>query len=335
VPKKIEISHKTIIFTVFFLIFLSFLVAVKEIISWFFISFIIMSALKPSVDYLERHRWPRVLAILIDYVVIILFLVFTVSTIIPLLVTQTLHLAERLPVYLNLILPNININLTDFSREISSLGQNILQVSVGIFNNIIAGFTIMVITFYLLLERAKLKGYLTQFFGTASGEKIISVFNSVEERLGDWVRGQLTLLLSIGLITYIGLVLLNIPFALPLAIMAGLLEIIPTLGPILAAIPAIIVSLTVSSLHPMFVALFYFIIQQLENQIIVPLIMNKIVGIPPLVTILAILVGVKVGGLGGVVLAVPVMVTVETVFTRFFLIKDAIKKPAERYSNGN
>ena len=324
-PKRIEISHRTIIFTVLFLLFLWFLAAIREIIAWFFISFILMSAFKPLVDNLEKYRIPRVLAIIFIYIGIFIIFGFTVSTIIPPLVSESLHLAESLPEYLRLVLPSLNLDPQNFTSQISSLGQNILQLSVGIFNNIIALFTVMVINFYLLLERKNLQSYLHQLLGNYSGNKMELIFNKVEERLGAWVRGQLTLLLTIGILTYIGLLLLQIPYALPLAILAGLLEIIPTIGPILSSIPAIVVSFTVSSLHPVFTIILYFVIQQLENQIVVPIVMSKIV------TILAILIGVKVAGIGGVILAVPVVVTIETIFREYYQLNLTTKKPAEAH----
>ncbi|OGG08014.1 hypothetical protein A3D05_00655 [Candidatus Gottesmanbacteria bacterium RIFCSPHIGHO2_02_FULL_40_24] len=320
-PKRIEISHKTIIFTVIFLLFLRFLFQIAEIISWLFISFILMSAFKPMVDGLEKYRIPRVLGIILIYIGLILVIIFAGSTILPPLVNQTLNLAERLPSYLNILLPQADIDPRSFSQQITTLGENIFKVSLGIFNNIVALFTIFVITFYLTLERKNLDAYLQQVLGDGPGETVITVIKKVEERLGAWVRGQLALLLSIGIFTYIGLVLLGIPFALPLAILAGILEIIPNIGPILASLPAIIVSFTVSSLHPVFMIILYFAIQQLENQIVVPIVMSRVVGVPPLVTILAILVGLKIGGIGGAVLAVPIVVTVETVFTQYFRLK--------------
>lgn len=330
-PKKIEISHKTIIFTVIFLFFLWFLVQILEIIAFLFISFILMSAFKPLVDYLEVHKIPRVLAIVLIYIGIFIVFGFTVSTIIPPLVSETVHLAQNLPDYLSLILPNLNLDPQNFTREISSLGQNLLQVSVVIFNNIVALFTVMVINFYLLMERKNLGSYLSIVLGNSKGNRIESVFNKVEERLGFWVRGQLTLLLTIGILTYIGLTLLQIPFALPLAILAGLLEIVPTVGPILSSLPAIVVSFTVSSLHPLFTVILYFIIQQAENQVIVPLVMSRIVGLQPLVTILAILIGIKVAGVDGAILAVPFVVTIETSFREYYQVANSIKKPAEAH----
>lgn len=328
-PKKIEISHKTIIFTVAFLLVLWFIVQIGEIISWIFVSFILMSALKPLVDGMQRSKIPRAISIVLIYIFIFIILGFTFSSIVPPLITQTLHLSESLPAYIKLINPSINLDPQNYTEQISSLGKNLVQLSFGIFSNLVSLFTISVLSFYLLLERSNLNSYLKLLLGEIYGKRIETLVNKVEERLGFWVRGQLTLLLSIGILTYFGLLILQIPYALPLAIIAGLLEIIPTIGPIISSIPAIIVSFTVSSLHPLFTVILYFVIQQLENQVVVPLIMSRIVGVPPLVTILAILIGARIGGVVGAILAIPIVVTIETIFREYYL-QITIKKPAQR-----
>ena len=321
-PKKIEISHRTIIFTVVFLLSLWFLVQIADILFWLFVSFILMAAFKPTVDYLEGKKFPRVLAILLIYTILLFAVSFVVSTIVPPLISQTITLIERLPGYLRSVLPFVTINPAVVSQQIAPLGQNLVRLSLGIFSNVIALFTIIVITFYLLLERKNLNSYLTFLLGERAGNNVVTVINKVEERLGAWVSGQLTLIFAIGILTYIGLVILGIPYALPLAILAAMLEIVPNIGPVLSAIPAVIVAFAVSSLHPLFTIIMYIIIQQLENQVIVPIVMRRMVGLPPLVTIVAILIGVKLAGVRGAIMAVPVVVTFEAIFTEYFRLKE-------------
>ena len=321
-PKKIEISHRTIIFTVVFLLSLWFLVQIAEILFWLFVSFILMAAFKPTVDYLEGKKFPRVLAILLIYTIFLFILSFVVSTIVPPLISQTITLIERLPGYLRSVLPFMTIDPAVVSQQIAPLGQNLVKLSLGIFSNVIALFTIIVITFYLLLERKNLNSYLTFLLGERAGNNVVMVIHKVEERLGAWVRGQLTLIFAIGILTYIGLLILGIPYALPLAILAAMLEIVPNIGPVLSAIPAVIVAFAVSSLHPLFAIVMYIIIQQLENQVIVPVVMRRMVGLPPLVTIVAILIGAKLTGVRGAIMAVPVVVTFEAIFTEYFRLKD-------------
>lgn len=282
-----------------------------------------MAAFKPTVDYLEGKKFPRVLAILLIYTIFLFILSFVVSTIVPPLISQTITLIERLPGYLRSVIPFLTIDPGVVSQQIAPLSQNLVRLSLGIFSNVIALFTIIVITFYLLLERKNLNAYLAFLLGERAGNNVVMVIHKVEERLGAWVRGQLTLIFAIGILTYIGLAVLGIPYALPLAILAAMLEIVPNIGPVLSAIPAVIVAFAVSSLHPLFTIIMYIIIQQLENQVIVPIVMRRMVGLPPLVTIVAILIGAKLTGVRGAIMAVPVVVTFEAIFTEYFRLKEA------------
>lgn len=132
--------------------------------------------------------------------------------------------------------------------------------------------------------------------------RIVSLVN---EKLGSWLQGQAILSLFIGLITWIALTLLGIPFALPLALLAGMLEVVPTLGPTLAAIPAVIVALTISPTMAVVVAATYILIQMLENQLLVPKIMERAVGLNPVIVIVGVSIGANLLGVVGALLAIP------------------------------
>ncbi|MBM3282860.1 AI-2E family transporter [Candidatus Gottesmanbacteria bacterium] len=316
-PAKVEISSKTILFTVFFLIFLWVLVQIKEIIFWIFIAFILMSAIKPAVEYFEKLRIPRTVSILIIYIFLILSLIFIISSILPLFITQSIHLIERLPDYIRAGLPFIQFDWQLLIQQIAPLGENLVKLTLGLFNNLIALFTIFVISFYLLLERKNLDSILSGFMGEEATKKSLEIVKKVEERLGTWVRGQATLAFSIGIMTFIGLLFLGFPYLLPLALLAGVLEIVPNIGPIISAIPAVLIALTISPTTAIIVIILYFIIHQLENNLIVPIVMKKVVGLPPLVTIIAMLIGAKLAGIGGVLLAIPAVVLVETITSEY------------------
>jgi len=135
--------------------------------------------------------------------------------------------------------------------------------------------------------------------------------------LGAWVRGQLTLALIIGLATFIGLSFLRLPYVLPLSIIAGILEIVPMIGPIISAIPAIIIAFTISPVLALATTAFYFLVQQAEAHLVVPFVMKRAVGLPPLVTIVALMVGAKLAGITGGLLAVPIVVVIQTVVAQY------------------
>ena len=148
--------------------------------------------------------------------------------------------------------------------------------------------------------------HLTDFLGNSQLEKKADQFiDQLEESLGGWVRAELILMVIVGVMTYIGLVLLRVPFALPLAMIAGILEIIPNIGPTLSAIPAIIVAITIQPLMAVGVLALYVMVQVMENNFIVPQVMSKAIGVNPLVTIVALLIGFELAGVTGAVLAVP------------------------------
>ena len=143
--------------------------------------------------------------------------------------------------------------------------------------------------------------------------------NSLELQLGGWVRGQLLLMTVIGVVTYIGLTALGIPYALPLAIIAGLLEAVPNIGPTLASLPAIAIALfTISPTMAGIVVLLYVVIQQLENNIIVPKIMASAANVSPLIAIVVIITGLKLGGVVGTLLSVPLFLFVRTIIEQYY-----------------
>src|SRR3989344_339154 len=320
-PSKIEISHRTILFTIFFLIFLWFLIQIQEILSLIFVAFILMSAISPFADNLERFHVPRALSVLMIYVFLIALIAIAGNSIIPPLVVQTIRLGENFPALIKSILPSTTFDIQSITQQITPVGENLLKVTVGLFSNIVTLFTLFVISFYLILERKNLKSHFSVFMGDEAAKKVMTIWLKVEERLGAWVRGQVTLAFTIGLSTFFGLTLLCIPYTFPLAILAGLLEIVPIIGPIIAAIPAILVAFTISPLLALATAALYFIIQQVEANLVVPLVMRKAVGLPPLVTIIGLMIGGKLWGIGGAILAIPIFVTLETIIKEYFSLK--------------
>lgn len=322
IPAKVEISHRTIIFTVFFLLFLWFLYQIREIIFLVFVAFILMSAFKPWASFLEKYRVPRIVSVLIIYIAIILSIAYGASSVLPSLVTQSIHLSENLPSYLKSVVPFLKIDQQIITQQIAPLGENVLKVTIGVFSNIITLFTLIIISFYLLIERKNLPGYLSSFTEERKVRIWIEIIGKIEEQLGAWVRGQMLLAITIGITTYIGLTIIGIPFTLSLAILAGILEIVPIIGPIISAIPAVLVALTNSPFLALITVAVYFIIQQVESHLVVPLVMKQTVGLPPLVTIISLMIGAKIAGIGGALLAVPLVVTAGTLVSEYMKLKE-------------
>lgn len=318
---KIEISHRTIIFTVFFLIGLWLIYKVFGVIILLFISYVLMAFLNPLVSKLEKWRLPRPAAILLSYAIVIAIITVILASIVPTLIEQTLVLSRNFSAPIADI-SLFKIDVKDFNNQIESLSRNILNL-IGIItsaaSNILAIFTIGVITFYLLMERNNFPKYIKALFGESEKQKITEAcLDSIEKKLGGWIRAQIALMIIIGLFSYIGLKLLGISFALPLAMVAGLLEFIPNIGPTVSAIPAVIVAFTISPALAIGVIFLYIAIQQIENNLLVPQVMKKAIGIHPLVTITALMAGFSLAGIGGAVLAVPVFLVLQTLLQQIY-----------------
>lgn len=319
---KIEISHRTIIFILALLTGLWLLFLIRDILFLLFISFILMSTIRPLVDKLERFKIPRTIGILLVYGVIFGFFGVTLAGVIPSLVSQSTRLIQEFPSFVLRVLPYWNIDVRSLTAQIAPLGENIIKLTVGIFSNIITTVTVLVFTFYFLLERRHLEQFLVEIFGSENGRRTTEIIRAVERSLGSWLLGELTLMVCVGVLSYLGLTLLKIDFALPLAIIAGLLEIVPMIGPIISAVPAVLVALTISPLLALATVALYFIVQQVENNLFVPVVMKKAVGLPPLVTIISLMIGGRLAGLVGAVLSIPTVVMLKVIVSQWFSKKD-------------
>jgi predicted PurR-regulated permease PerM len=143
----------------------------------------------------------------------------------------------------------------------------------------------------------------------------------IQKDIGAWGRGLLVLCLVVGLMDYIGLKILGVNFALALAVLAGVLEVVPWLGPWLAGIPAVVVALTQSPIKALMVAILYIAVQQIENNLIVPQVMRRAIGLNPLLVILILLIGAKLAGPAGIILAVPIVTIIVILIKEYLRIK--------------
>lgn len=288
-----------------------------------FISYIIMAALSPFSDFLIKKSFPRILSVLIPYALAIAILVLLIFPLVPFFASQIHLLFSNFPKHISQIAKTFNLSIdvstmnNVFQSDINTIGKNALSVTGKIFSGVFSILTVLVISFYLMLEREMLKKQFVTLFSKKYQENILKTIEQIENKIGLWLRGQLILSFTIGFSVWIGLTLLGIPFALPLALLAGILEIVPTIGPIISAVPAIIVALTISPGVAIAVVVFYILLQMLENNILVPKIMEKAVGLNPIVIILGVLIGAKFLGILGALLSVPFIAMVIIIVKSF------------------
>ncbi len=303
----------------------------RGLVMIFFVCLILASAMRPVVEWGNKRRIPRPLTITFLYIIILVALSVILSLLIPPLVTETTQLIIRISGLIgvnelqldgiaSLDISRLSSSFRDYSSLLNQIGGSInavLQVVFSTFSFVFIFATTLVLTFYILLSFDNLAlsyAWLLPGSKLEQAAKAKRIMARIQHQLGSWVRGELSLMTVIGVLTYVGLALLGIPYALPLAILAGLLEILPNLGPTIAAVPAILVGFfLVSPFMGLAVLLLSILVQQLENNLIVPQIMKEAVDVRPVTTILLMLAGFSLLGVMGALLIIPFYITVRSV----------------------
>lgn len=328
---SINITTTSLIKIVVFIVLLLALYTVRDIILVIIISMVLASAMDPLVDWLYRKaRFPRALSVILVYAVFVSFVVMVIYFLIPPLAEQFNQLAGRLKDFKT----ELSFRTSTFAKVLDQLGitggfsalgqnfariaSNFFQTTLGVFSGIVQVIAVLAITFYLISSESGLKNFIKSLVPFKHQAYAMTLTDKIQKKMGHWLLGQLVLSGFIFLLTFIGLSILGVKYALALALLAGLLEIVPYLGPILSAVPAIFVAFVQSPPLALFVVLLYIVIQQTENYILVPKVMGKTVGANPVVILVAVLVGFKLAGIVGMLLAVPIVAAVQ-VFVNDFI----------------
>lgn len=299
----------------------------RQIILMVFLAFILAAAIEPLLRFMQRYKIPNALSLAITYIIALGVIGLMGFIVFPPLIDQVNAFVRNLPDLTSRAVSVIAGNgvneqeiqqymqrLTDFLfGRVDEISSSVVQVGLGVISGVVSVITIVVVSFYMVAEKSRLYDGLALLMPKTEYSRVQQVIQKVELKLGSWLRGQLALGLFIGVLTWIGLTVLQIPYALPLAIIAAVFELIPLVGPIIAAIPAIIIGLTISPTMALGVTLWYLIIQQLESNLIVPKVMERAVGLNPLFIIIALLAGGSLMGIMGALIAVPVAVVVSAV----------------------
>jgi predicted PurR-regulated permease PerM len=325
-PININITTSAIIKIILIFLLLYFLYLVREILAVLFVALILASAVDPWVDWMQRRKIPRGVGILLIYLVLFSFISLVIYLIVPPIAQEVSNLASNFPrildkliagfsalkeyTYQHGILDNIKDSLGTVSSNLQGAAGGVFSTVTGIFGGIFSFFLVLVLTFYMVVEENAIKKLIFSLAPREHQPYIIQLTNRMQKKIGMWLRGQLILSLVIFILIYVGLSILHVEYALVLALIAGLTEFIPYLGPIMAAIPAVFLAFTQAPMLALFVAALYYIVQLVENNILVPKVMEKAVGLNPIVSIAVLLIGFKIAGVVGAILSIPVATAV-------------------------
>jgi predicted PurR-regulated permease PerM len=330
---NINITTATIFKIILIFLLLYFLFLIKDILAILFISLILSSAIDPLVDWMQSKKIPRAIGVILIYLLLFVVIGGVIYLIIPPIAVEIGNISQKFPQYLDKLTAGYSF-LKQFSAEHGYLGSikdalgnvsNNLQNAVGgifttisgVFGGILSFFLVLVLTFYMVVEENAMKKLVWSLAPSEHQPYIMQLINRMQKKIGLWLRGQLILSLIIFIITYVGLLLLRVDNALVLALIAGLTEFIPYLGPIIGSLPAIFLAFTQSPILALFVAILFYVIQQFEGNLIVPKVMQKTVGLNPIVSISVLLIGFNLAGFVGALLSIPVA-TAASVFIKDF-----------------
>lgn len=293
----------------------------RQIAAALLFAVVIASSIEPGVQWFRRYRIPRVFAVLIIYFTAFGVIAGVVYLVLPAVIDEFNAFLDSFPSYQRILLQelrsfqglpfyslfsgNAEEAILNPPLDIRLIGGNVVGFLASVFGGIFSGVILIVVSFYLANQERGVERFLRLVTPLKNEEYIISLWARSQKKIGQWLRGQLLLGLVIGILIYIALTVLGMRYALILALLAAVFEVIPVIGPILAAVPAVFFAFLISPLQALIVGVVYFIIQQLENHLLVPLVSQRIVGVNPLVVVLALLIGAKLGGILGMFLAVP------------------------------
>ena len=311
-------------------VFLYFLYLIKDLVIWFIFALVLAILFNFLIDFLEKKKIPRVLSTIFVYFGVLTILGFFFYKTAPIFLSEIKHFSSDLPLYLQKISPyleKIGIKVIQDSQSFFTLlennlekaGENILSALAAIFGGLRATLFIVFLAFFLSLEKNFLERILSNFIPSQYQQYLFNLLPRVRKKVSGWFISRVIGVLFVGLFSYLVLRILGVKYAFILSVFAGMLDFIPYVGPLIAGVIITLIVMISSFSQALFVLISFIIIQQLEGNLLIPILFKKIVGVPPALVLIALVIGAKLWGLLGAILAVPLAAVI------FELIKDYLK----------
>ncbi|MDP1707401.1 MAG: AI-2E family transporter [bacterium] len=299
---------------------------------------VIASAIEPGVAFFIRYRVPRFISALLVYVLVFGSVFSILFFFLPPIVTDAADFLSSAPRYLDTInIPASLSNIADatgfsgqgdtqsFIQTLLSLQSVFTETSGGVLKLLITFFggafsliLVIVLSFYFALQDTGVDDFLRMVMPVKYEEYSVNLWRRAQKKIGLWMQGQILLSVIVGILVYLGLLIIGVPYALLLAVFTAMVEIIPIFGSLIAGVVAVMVGYTDGGVAiAAIVAGLYIVVNQFESNLIYPLIVKKIVGIPPLLVIVALIAGYTLAGFLGVLLSVPVAAVALELITDF------------------
>ncbi len=347
--RETRLALKIVLFAAALFILLWAIVKLAPVISLIIIAIFIVYTINPLVNFLISIKVKPLLAAMISSLMILLVIFFFFYLLIPGLITEvrqlliflTSELTRDLPVLiaeLENLDQRFNLQLTDTLIEYSNqfvrqapgnvqiLLRNLTAVSMGVVTRIWIMLALVFLVFFLVQDIEKARQNLTLLFPQIYKENVVHILSTIDEKVGAYIRGTLLKCAFVGLLTWVGLSILGMPFALMLGILAGAFNIILYIGPFAAAVPAVMLSIMPDTPSAFLVIILYIFVQILDAFLFTPLFLGKATDLSPLTVIVIVLIGAQLMGLLGIILAIPITATFKVLLVHYYLDKRKIEE---------
>jgi predicted PurR-regulated permease PerM len=305
----------------------------KHVFIVVFTAVLLAAAVSPAARFLSRYHIPRGVTILFGYVLAILILIGVIALIVPLIVAELTSLQVALPAYVFQAQDQLTRLSPGFATEIST--ADVVQSLKGSLSAVVSGLTdlafsffsisinvviVLVMAYFMAAQENFARLAITRFVPVESRERVLRLMGRIGTRMGEWARAQLLLAIFFGLAFGAGLRLAGIRYAVTLAVIGAVLEVIPYVGGFITVAVAVLVTLTQRPVLVIFVLAWYFVVVEIEGHVIAPKLMNRVLGIHPLVVVLALFLGGESLGILGALLAVPIAIVLEVLLDEFYAL---------------
>ena len=326
--KQLVISIKTIVIALLVLLGLYIIYRLGAIIGILVLAGLIVICMEGAVKYfmkfvLFNKPISRGFAVMISYLLLLLVFLGALTFIVPPVISEFQKMVINLSsIVKNLALPpELDVQIASMLPQASKVSEGVLSATISVFSNLAAFVSILIISIYMSLDWENIKKLFVSVFPKDLEDTVYDTLEEIEKSVGSWVRGELLLMFSVGVASLLALVILGIKYSIAISLVAGVFEAVQMIGPTLTAILAGIIGFAQSPMKGVAVVIVFIIIQQMENNFLVPKVMSKVSGFRPLIILLALLVGINFFGIAGAICAVPIL-----------MIGTIILKRALRYS---
>lgn len=321
--KPTDISWRTLWRVLFFTALAALMFSSFRILLGLFLAVVISSGLEFVVNFLEKRGLPRTLGVVSIFLLTAILTVVIFSTVLPLLIVDiktSLNTLSSLsggsfwgPIVGLQTAETLNVWITRVYEQILGGGATPLSALSGAFGGLALAVSVVIASFYLSLSRDGVERFIRAVFPADSEEGALAIYERARRRIGLWFRSQIILSLTVGFMVFLTLYLLGVKYAVLLALLAAVLELVPYVGPIIAGSAAVLVALLTSPVLALYTLIAFAVIQQIENHVLVPLVVGRSVGLHPVLVIISILIGAQVGGFLGILVAVPGAVVLQEI----------------------